>query len=146
MKKFLTIIATALFAVTLQAQAPQDEFAVEVLKSLELQHTAETMNETMRMNMQVLVDNGNISSENLNVCCQKIVEIMLPVLQERIITLYQEHFTVSEIKQMNAYLGSTVGQKALKLSPLFATEGMKISQTPEMQRKIQEVLIPYLKK
>ena len=92
------------------------------------------------------MDNGNISSENLNVCCQKIVEIMLPVLQERIITLYQEHFTVSEIKQMNAYLGSTVGQKALKLSPLFATEGMKISQTPEMQRKIQEVLIPYLKK
>ena len=146
MKKFLTIIATALFAVTLQAQAPQDEFAVEVLKSLELQHTAETMNKTMRMNMQVLVDNGSISSENLNVCCQKIVEIMLPVLQERIITLYQEHFTVSEIKQMNAYLGSTVGQKALKLSPLFATEGMKISQTPEMQRKIQEVLIPYLKK
>ena len=146
MKKFLTIIVSALFAVSLNAQPPQDAFAAEVLKSIELQHTAETMSETMRLNLQPLVANGTMTSENLNAYCQKISEIMLPKLLERMIELYQQNFTLSEMKQMNAYLASPVGQKSLKLSPMFATEGAKIAQSPEMQKKIQETLIPYLKK
>jgi hypothetical protein len=47
---------------------------------------------------------------------------------------------------MNAYLSSPVGQKGIKLAPMFAAEGAKVAQSPEIQGKIMTIMSKYIKK
>jgi len=71
---------------------------------------------------------------------------MMPLMKERMAALYKANFTLEELKQINAFFSSTVGQKMQKLTPEFAAEGMKVVQTPEAQNKIQEIFLRYMKK
>ena len=146
MKKVLISLLMLAAAVTTQAQAISEEYAAEVSKTLKLQHTSETMLEGMRMGMQQLIDNGTMTQESVDAYCKELNEILTPVVLKRMVELYHENFTLAELKQMNTFLASPVGQKNVRLTPIFAAEGMKITSSPEIQQQIYTILSKYINK
>ena len=127
-------------------ETENDELTTEINRAIELSNVTANFGSIMVTQLQPLVEQGLLSAENLPTMVKEIEEWILPNLKKRMVTLYKEHFTLDELKQMNAYLASPVGQKALKLTPEFAAEGMAIVQTPEAQQKIQEIFLHYMKK
>jgi hypothetical protein len=65
---------------------------------------------------------------------------MVPELKKRIVEIYKQNFTLAELKQMNDYLASPVGQKAVKLTPMIAEESIKVASMPEMQEKLMKLM------
>ena len=143
MKKVIITMLMLVTVVAAHAQGISEEYAAEVRKALQLQHTTETLVETMRLQMQQLVDNGTMTVEGVNGFCQ---EIMYPALEKRITDLYYQNLSLDELRQMNAYLSSPVGQKGIKLAPMFAAEGAKVAQSPEIQGKMMTIMSKYIKK
>ena len=149
MKKFffsLMMLMTVVAVNAQETQAEDDELTTEVNRAIELSNVTANFGSLMVTQLQPLVEQGLLSAENLPAMVKEIEEWMLPILKKRMAALYKKHFTLDELKQMNAYLASPVGQKALKLTPQFAEEGMAIVQTPEAQQKIQEIFLHYMKK
>ena len=132
--------------VTACAQTGNDEFTKEVNRAIELQNVTSNFRQMMTQQMQPLVNQGMISAQNLSALIKDVEAYAAPLLKKKMAELYRKNFTLDELKQINAYLSSPAGQKALKLTPEFAAEGMKIMQTPEAQKKIQELALKYLSK
>lgn len=132
--------------VTACAQTGNDEFTKEVNRAVELQNVTSNFSQMMTQQMQPLVNQGMISAQNLSALIKEVEEYAAPLLKKKMAELYRKNFTLDDLKQINAYLSSPAGQKALKLMPEFAAEGMKIMQTPEAQKKIQELAMKYLSK
>lgn len=132
--------------VTACAQTGNDEFTKEVNRAIELQNVTSNFSQMMTQQMQPLVNQGMISAQNLSALIKEVEEYAAPLLKKKMAELYRKNFTLDDLKQINAYLSSPAGQKALKLMPEFAAEGMKIMQTPEAQKKIQELALKYLSK
>ena len=149
MKKFflsLLMLMTVVAVNAQETQAEDDELTTEVNRAIELSNVTANFGSLMVTQLQPLVEQGLLSAENLPTMVKEIEEWMLPNLKKRMVTLYKENFTLDEVKQMNAYLASPVGQKALKLTPEFAAEGMKMVQSLEAQKKLQEIFLQYMKK
>lgn len=146
MKRIVTFVLLVQALFTAHAQITDRVFAAEVKKSIELQNTKETFVETYKMAMQQFVDNGTLSATNLNLFANDIADYIIPLLTDRMEVLYYQNLTLDELKQLNEYLASSVGQKMIKLTPLFSNEGMKVAQLPEVQAKIQERITYYLSK
>ena len=149
MKKFflsLMMLMTVVAVNAQETQAEDDELTTEVNRAIELSNVTANFGSLMVTQLQPLVEQGLLSAENLPTMVKEIEEWMLPNLKKRMVTLYKENFTLDEVKQMNAYLASPVGQKALKLTPEFAAEGMKMVQSLEAQKKLQEIFLQYMKK
>lgn len=132
--------------VTACAQTGNDEFTKEINRAIELQNVTSNFSQMMTQQLQTLVDQGMISAENLSALIKEVEEYAAPRLKKKMAELYKKNFTLDELKQINAYLSSPAGQKALKLMPEFSAEGMKIMQTPEAQKKLQEIALKYLSK
>ena len=132
--------------VTACAQTGNDEFTKEINRAVELQNVTSNFSQMMTQQMQTLVNQGMISKQNLSALIKEVENYAAPLLKKKMAELYRKNFTLDELKQINAYLSSPAGQKALKLMPEFAAEGAKIMQTPEAQKKIQELALKYLSK
>ena len=146
MKKILISMMLLVSMVTACAQTGNDEFTKEVNRAVELQNVTSNFSQMMTQQMQPLVNQGMISAQNLSALIKDVEAYSAPLLKKKMAELYRKNFTLDELKQINAYLSSPAGQKALKLMPEFAAEGMKIMQTPEAQKKIQELALKYLSK
>lgn len=146
MKKILISMMLLVSMVTACAQTGNDEFTKEINRAIELQNVTSNFSQMMTQQMQPLVNQGMISAQNLSALIKEVEEYAAPLLKKKLAELYKKNFTLDELKQINAYLSSSAGQKALKLTPQFAAEGMKIMQTPEAQKKLQEIALKYLSK
>jgi len=146
MKKILISMMLLMSVVAVHAQTENDELTKEIYQIIEASHTSENFNQLMTEQMQALVEQGLITAENVAPLVKEIETNMMPQMKERMAALYKANFTLEELKQINAFFSSTVGQKMQKLTPEFAAEGMKIVQTPEAQNKIQEIFLRYMKK
>ena len=146
MKRIFISMVLLLSMVAVHAQEENDEFTKEIYRNIELQNVTSNFNQILTQQMQPVVDKGLISAEKLSAMIKEVGEYASPLLKEKMASLYKEYFTLEELKQMNAYLSSPVGQKGLKLMPQFAAEGMKAMQTPEVQQKVQEIIMRYMKK
>lgn len=146
MKKIIISMMLLVSMVTACAQTGNDEFTKEVNRAIELQNVTSNFSQMMTQQMQPLVNQGMISAQNLSALIKEVEEYAAPLLKKKMAELYRKNFTLDDLKQINAYLSSPAGQKALKLMPEFAAEGMKIMQTPEAQKKIQELAMKYLSK
>ena len=148
MKRILISMALLLSMVAVQAQTQTktDEFTKEINKAIEVMNISGNFTQTLTDQMQPLVEQGLITAENVAPLVKEIETNMMPQMKERMAALYKANFTLEELKQINAFFSSTVGQKMQKLTPEFAAEGMKVVQTPEAQNKIQEIFLRYMKK
>jgi hypothetical protein len=72
----------------------------------------------------------------------------LPVLVEAFAKIYTLHFTVDELRELNAFYDSPVGKKAIKELPTIVAEGMAIGQAvgKRIAAEVVEKLRPELEK
>jgi hypothetical protein len=139
----MTLLLAVAFA---QAQTANDEMTKEINRTIELLHATNKVTETLSIQLQPLVDQGLVSNEKLASTIKELEKILAPVVMKRMIAVYKENFTLAELKQMNAYFASPVGQKYIKLSPVFAQEGIKAVQAPEIQSKVQSIIMDIMQK
>lgn len=144
MKKFFLMMALLMAMSASQAQTANDELTKEINRTIELSNTTTTFTETLRLQFKPLVDQGLIPAEKISPLIKELEQLLVPVLKERMIQLYKENFTLDELKQMNEYLASPLGQKFVKLTPMLSAEGTKIAQSPEMQQKMQQIMMRLL--
>lgn len=144
MRKFFLVSVMLISAMGMQAQSGNDAFDEEVKNYLELQHMGDNLSNSIRLMMKPLVDNGTLAQSKLDLMCKDITQMILPKLRVTIGQLCREHYTLEEMKQMNAYLASPLGQKGIILMPKFMEEGMKTAQQPEVQSKIQEIVARHM--
>lgn len=146
MKKILVSMMLLMAMTAVHAQVANDEFTKEINRAIELSNVTTNFTEGLSMQMQPLVNQGMFAASDLEAMVKELEEYAVPLLKKKMQELYREKFTLQELKQINAYLSSPVGQKATKLIPEFTSEGMKLMQTPEAQKKIQELALKYLSK
>lgn len=139
----LSLLMTISFA---NAQTANDEITKEIERAIELSQATSTFSNSMNSMMQPLVAQGMISTDQLSGLITELEQLMVPALKEKISVLYRENFTLDELKQMNAYLASPLGQKAVKLTPMITSESMKLATSPDFQSKMQEIIMRNLQK
>ncbi len=137
MKKIF-ILFSLLTALSITSFA-QSAFDKEVERSLELQHQRDIFKQSMTQTMSVLYQQKNIDASKLNAAIDEITDACVPELTKTMKELYKQHFTLEELKQINDFLATPVGQKQLKLAPTFAVAGMQAMQNPDIQAKIVEI-------
>ena len=144
MKRIYVIVVLLLTMVAVQAQTKDDEWKAEIDRNFTLSHTPETFVETMSSQLKPLVEQGSIKAEQLDPMVKEMSDVLLPALKEVTTSFYKEHFTLDELKQINAYLASPIGQKTSKLTPELTQKAQAVGQTPEAQQKLQSVLLKYI--
>ena len=121
-------------------------YEAELTRFLELQNVRQTFEKSMRVPWENLVTQGLITKEKLDAMSAEIVEVIYDPCVEAIRESYRGHFTLEELRQINAFYSTPVGQKMIVLAPELMMKGMESVQTPEMQGKIQAIVIKYLAK
>ena len=145
-----TRILAALFVLAFVLPAPAAEkdaaYEAELTRFLELQNVRQTFEKSMRVPMENLVAQGLMTKEKLDAMSTEIVEVIYDPCVETIRESYRENFTLEELRQINAFYATPVGQKMIVLAPELMMKGMESVQTPEMQGKIQAIVIKYMTK
>ena len=144
MKKILISMMLLMSVASVYAQTENDEMSKEINQAIEASIGTLNFAQMMTTQLQPLVEQGVIKAEKLQPLIKDVEAWMVPLLKEKMAALYRQHFTLEEMKQVNAYISSPIGQKFMKLTPKFSAAGMEIVTTPEAQKKIQEILMRYL--
>ena len=144
MKKLFFLIAT-LFVATLGTVKAQDAAMVtEIKKSIELQHTRDIMVETMSLQYKTLVDNGTLAIDNVQAMSEEIADVIMGNITDKLIKFYTDNYTLDELKELNKFLTTPVGQKNIKLAPQAALLGTQAVQDPDVLSKIQAIIMKHL--
>jgi hypothetical protein len=146
MKKLFISLMLLMSVAAANAQTGNDELTKEINQAIEASVGTLNFSQMMTTQLQPLVERGVIKAEKLKPLVKDVEAWMVPLLKERMAALYRQHFTLEEMKQVNAYLTSPIGQKFMKLTPEFSAAGVKIASTPEAQKKMQEIVLRYLEK
>lgn len=144
MKKLFISLVLLMSVAAANAQTGNDELTKEINRAIDLSVSTLNFRQMMTTQLQSLVEQGVIKAEKIEPLVKEVEAWMIPRLKERMAALYKKHFTLEEMKQVNAYLTSPIGQKFLKLTPEFSLEGVKMASTPEAQKKMHEIIMRYL--
>ncbi|MBR1688964.1 MAG: DUF2059 domain-containing protein [Prevotella sp.] len=145
MKKSLMMLALLVaFCTGGRAQTISEEYKAEVMRAMNLQRTNEIFKETMRLQMMTLVNQGTLSYNSLDNIVDEVANVVVPALMERQAEIYNQYFTLDELRQLNAYLSSPIGQKMVQMTPVLSTEGAAVTQRPEIVQRIQAIVARYI--
>lgn len=64
----------------------------------------------------------------------------MPLIVKKMLKLYRQYYTIEELKQINAFLASPVGQKNVRLTPLFAEEMTKLMSSEPVKNKVTSLV------
>lgn len=145
MKQLMTLMLLMFASLMATAQTADDEFNAEVRKNIELQHMGETLEETMKMQMKNAFSANNIPIDNIDAFIKEISVVMKPKLEVILRKVYLENFTLEDMKQMNAFMATPVGQKTIKLAPMLANAGAEVTKDPEVMKAIQDAVMKYIR-
>ena len=126
------------------AQTTDSEYEKEMNRMIQLQGQTDVYGETLRLQMNALVERGQLSEDKVDKMCKELSDYITPMLIAGQKELIQKNYTLEELKQLNAFLASPIGQKNLRLSASFAGEGTKIVSSPEVQEKMQAIIMKYM--
>ncbi len=78
----------------------------------------------------------------------KEIEARLPKYAEEVALIYARTFTLDELKQLNAFYDSPLGQKLLEKSPVLFKESADLIQQmgADVVREVWRVMLPELQK
>lgn len=143
-----TRILAALFALAFVLQAPAAEkdpaYEAELSRCIELQDLRATFEKAMRTPMQQFVDGGMMTAAQLDAMCKELVDLLYPTVLETMKEGYRKHFSQDELRQISAFYATPVGKKMISVAPELMQEAMATVQTPEMQGKIQALVIKHM--
>ena len=78
---------------------------------------------------------------NWNEVSKEVADSIYPAYKEYVKDIYRQNFTLEEIRQMNTYLASSVGQKVLRLTPWLMQAGMKFFENEKYMNTYKRVMI-----
>ncbi|MBR6252015.1 MAG: DUF2059 domain-containing protein [Bacteroidales bacterium] len=140
-QKLFAIMAMALVCVGASAQSDIDN---EIDKLLSLQDVRQTMIDAMSTQFQALVKMGQIAEAKAKTMAEECADVMVPKCLEIQKKLYKEYYTLEELKELNKFYASAVGQKTLKLAVTFSSSALQVAADPEVMKKIQEITMKHL--
>ena len=145
-----TRILAALFALAFVLPAPAAEkdpaYEAELSRFIELQDLRVTFEKSMRAPLQQFVDRGMLTTAKLDAMCNEIVDLLYPTVLETMKEGYRKHFSLNELRQITAFYATPVGKKVISIAPELMQDAMAMVQTPEMQGKIQSIVIKHMTK
>lgn len=141
---FMSMLLLLALCTHTYAQTENSAFAAEVKKAFELQKLKENYVEGLKMGLEPLVAQGKITTENLNLYIKEVADYATPFILQAMEKFYVENYTLEEMRQMNAYMSSPVGQKTLRLTPKIMIVMQDVLSQSGVQAKAQELLLPYL--
>lgn len=145
-----TRILAALFALAFVLPAPAAEkdpaYEAELSRFIELQDLRVTFEKSMRTPLQQFVDRGMLTTAKLDAMCNEIVDLLYPTVLETMKEGYRKHFSQDELRQISAFYATPVGKKVISIAPELMQDAMAMVQTPEMQGKIQSIVIKHMTK
>ena len=139
--KSIAIMAMALVSVGAFAQSDIDN---EIEKLLSQQDVRQTMVDAMSTQFQSLVKMGQITEAKAKTVAEECADVMLPKCLEIQKKLYKEHYTLAELKELNKFYASEVGQKTVKLAATFSNSALQVAADPEVVKKVQEIVMKHL--
>lgn len=145
MKKIISIIALLIVATTGITKAQDAALVAEVKKCIELQNTREAMAEAMALQFKPMVEHGQLAIDNMDAMSHEIADALMTKLNDKLIEFYCENYTIDEIKTLNAFYATPVGQKNIKLAPKASYLGTQITQDPAFAVTLQTIMAKYIK-
>lgn len=136
MRKVFLFFALFVVFVQTKAQVVYDAYKAEVAKIIRLQRLDRMYSETIRAQMKIQVDQGKIPPEKLDLLTTDLTKFAMPLIVKKMLKLYRQYYTIEELKQINAFLASPVGQKNVRLTPLFAEEMTKLMSSEPVKNKV----------
>ena len=141
------------FAVPAQAPAaPQpsagscDPFQSEVNQFIQAQNLRGTTVKTMKTMLEQFVTQGVLTATQVDTIVDEIVNIIYPKMKVAIEQCLRQNLSVDELRQINAFYATPAGKKLTAMQPALIEAGNKITQQPDVQMKIQQVMQKYLAK
>lgn len=141
------------FAVPAQAPtAPQpsadscDPFQSEVNQFIQAQNLRSTTVRTMKTMLEQFVTQGVLTATQVDTIVDEIVNIIYPKMKVAIEQCLRQNLSVEELRQINAFYATPAGKKLTAMQPALIEAGNKITQQPDVQMKIQQVMQKYLAK
>lgn len=137
MLKRLFVLCLAISAMTIDLSAQDTpapkavtpEFEAEVRKFFELNGSKETFATTIsQMVGQFKGLYAQVPSEFWDELVKEMKHTSMTELVDMLIPVYQRHFSLKEIKQLNDFYQSPIGKKFAEKQPLVTQESMMIGQ------------------
>ena len=142
---FKSITRKAILIATL-AFLPSNVFAQDAAykkefnRAMELSHPEEIMKQTITPQYQKFGEMGLLKLDDVDVVVEECIKAIMPRYKEVMLKFYVENYTLNEVKEMNAYLATPVGQKGVKLAPKLGIAGMQAVQEPDIAKKLEDIL------
>ncbi|MCQ2336821.1 MAG: DUF2059 domain-containing protein [Paludibacteraceae bacterium] len=136
---FITIVAVCLSAM---AQETKDEYTLEVERNLALSNTEQVVATALGGVYVKMKDKLNLSEQKCLELGVFMANKMMPMLVPVATEVYKKYFSLSEIKEINAFYESSVGKKYFENSAAITQETMdKLSEfTPLIIGDVQNFI------
>jgi uncharacterized protein len=156
MRLLLSLLALLLIAAGVHAQPPVDPGALAEAKklmeksgqgSLTQQIARVTMEQYRTQLEQANPGRGEAIAEILTLMDAELTK-RLPRIVEAYARIYTLHFTLDELRQLNAFYDSTLGRKLVRESPAISAKAMAIGQAfnQEIVGEVMRALTPEMEK
>ncbi|MBO4372257.1 MAG: DUF2059 domain-containing protein [Bacteroidales bacterium] len=144
MKKVIIFIGMMLLAAIGTVNAQDAALTAEIKKSLELQNMRGAMIETLSSQYQPAIDNGQLKVDDLKALTSEIADYVMSLLEEQLFKFYAENYTLEEMKELNKFYASPLGQKNIRLTPALTVMTNKAATSPEFMSKVQEIMLKHM--
>ena len=137
------------FAKTAPAPAAQQKsagFQAEVDKFIQAQDLRGSASKGMKTMLGQLVSQGVLTATQVDSMTDEVVNIMYPNMKVAVEQCLRQNLSLDELRQINAFYATPAGKKLAALNPVLMEAGSKITQRPDVQMKIQQVMQKYLVK
>ena len=123
-----------------------DPFQSEVNQFIQAQNLRASTVKGMKTMMGQLVSQGVLTATQVDSIVDEIVNIVYPKMKVAIEQCLRQNLSVEELRQINAFCATPAGKKLTAMQPALMEAGNKITQQPDVQMKIQQVMQKYLVK
>lgn len=146
MKKIISIIAMLIVATTGISKAQDAALVAEAKKCVELQKTRETMVAVTKVQYETIVKSGQIAFDDVNALANEMVDVVIEKINEKLVTFYSENYTLDELKALNEFLATPLGQKNIQLSPKVNAVSVEVQQDPTNAVFMQTILSKHIQR
>ena len=146
MKKIISIIALLIVATTGISKAQDAELLAEAKKCVELQKTRETMVESTKAQYLAVAKTGQVAFDDVNALANEMVNVVIDKINEKLLAFYCENYTLEELKALNEYLSSPLGQKNIKLASKTNAISMEVQQDPTNAIFMQTIMAKHIQR
>lgn len=141
MKKLISLLCLALaMTASMQAQSVDTEYTAEMNKMLEAMHTKELMVKTVALGWESM----KLPLTDYTAASKAMVDDLWTDLVQDYVNEYKKHFTIEEIRELNKFYSTPVGQKMGEYSIEMSTN-IQTLMGSKYTTRMQDVIMKYIK-